>query len=120
MTTPKTIRICVQTFDISRKFSSLEEIRKQFRDQIGSAIDRGAQVILLPEYSVYAAAQLSGAQDPLKIGAFFWNEVVPEVADLSRAKGVMIVPGSAPFPTNKKPENSAAMVVEGQVFVKQN
>jgi len=111
-----TLRLCIQSFDISKRFSSLEELRRQFRDQIRGAVDRGANVVLLPEFSVYAAAQLSGSQDPFKIGSFFWNEVVPEIADLSRAKGVLIVPGSAPYGAGKKPENSAAFVVEGQVF----
>lgn len=110
------IRLCIQSFDISRRYESLDAIRKQFRDQIVSAIDQGAEVVVLPEYSVYAAAQVSGMQDPIKIGRFFWEEVVPEIADLSRATRTLIVPGSAPFPTNRKPENSAALVVEGQVF----
>jgi predicted amidohydrolase len=91
-------------------------VRKQFRDQIISAIEQGAEVVMLPELSVYAAAQISGMQDPIKLGRFFWDEIVPEIADLSRATRTLILPGSAPFPTNRRPENSAAMVVEGQVF----
>ncbi len=110
------IKICIQTFDISKRFSSLEDIRRQFREQISSSIERGANVVLLPEYSVYAAAQLAGSQDPGKIGKFFWEDVVPEIADLSRATKTLIVPGSAPYFNGKRLENSAALLVEGQVF----
>lgn len=90
------LKITTHTFDVGVPYSSAADFKNHLLGKITAALDSGSQVVLLPEYSAYAAAKIPTFKTREALAKLIWTEIFPEVMNLSKSYDALICAGTAP------------------------
>ena len=86
----------IQAFDISVPYSGINDFKNHFFGIILKALDQGSSLVLLPEYSIYAATKLPEFKTREGLARLVWTELFPEVMKLSQSYDALILAGTGP------------------------
>ena len=90
------LKISSHTFDIGISYASVNDFKSHLLGKITASLDLGAEVVLFPEYSGYAATKISQFKTRDALAKLIWTEIFPEVMNLSKTYDALICAGSAP------------------------
>jgi predicted amidohydrolase len=90
------MQIAIHTFDIAQPYSSAQDFKNHLLSVIRQSLNDGARIVLLPEYTAYAATKIAAYKTRDALARLIWTEVFPEVMNLSKEYDALICAGSAP------------------------
>ena len=110
--------LAIHTFDIGIRYTTLQEFKNHLLGVIRRSLDNGAGIVLMPEYTAYAATKISAYRTRETLARMIWTEVFPDVMNLSKEYDAVICAGSAPNvhrdSTSGKYRNRAILAASGK------